>query len=243
MKFVLMALLCTLAPAAEVSVSAERVQLSPILKPGAQPWMSAGVFNPAAAVLDGRTVLLFRAQDKAGTSRIGYADSADGRNFTIAPEPVLSPEADYEKNGGVEDPRLLRIGDTWYLTYTGYNTRDAQLCLATSKDLKHWDRKGVILPAYKGTWNEKWTKSGAIVPQKINGRWWMYYLGTKRDTDGQERDFMGLASSTDLLHWSDATSKPVLDRRPGAFDSRVMEPGPAAHHDAGGHSAAVQRRR
>ena len=34
------------------------------------------------------------------------------------------------------------------------------------------------------------------------------------------------AQSTDLLHWQDATDKPVLDRRPDAFDSRVMEPGP-----------------
>jgi predicted GH43/DUF377 family glycosyl hydrolase len=85
----------------------------------------------------------------------------------------------------------------------------------------------VILPAYKGTWNTQWTKSGAVVPEKINGKWWMYYLGTKKDSDSKMRDHMGLASSPDLLHWSDATDKPVLDRRPGAFDSRVMEPGPA----------------
>jgi predicted GH43/DUF377 family glycosyl hydrolase len=108
------------------------------------------------------------------------------------------------------------------MTYTGYNKRDAQLCLATSKDLIHWERKGILLPAYKGTWNTKWTKSGAIIPQKINGKWWMYYLGTKADN----RDYMGLASSDDLLHWTDATDQPVLPRREGAFDSRVMEPGP-----------------
>jgi predicted GH43/DUF377 family glycosyl hydrolase len=55
----------------------------------------------------------------------------------------------------------------------------------------------------------------------------MYYLGTKKDADGKTRDHMGLAESPDLLHWKDATSKPVLERRPDAFDSRVMEPGPA----------------
>ncbi|MGH9417310.1 MAG: hypothetical protein ACRD01_11855, partial [Terriglobales bacterium] len=69
-------------------------------------------------------------------------------------------------------------------------------------------------------------KSGAIVPERIGGRWWMYYLGTRRDPDGKARDYMGVASSADLLHWKDATDRPVLDRRPGAFDSRVMEPGP-----------------
>jgi predicted GH43/DUF377 family glycosyl hydrolase len=38
---------------------------------------------------------------------------------------------------------------------------------------------------------------------------------------------MGLASSTDLLHWTEATDAPVLPARPGKFDSRVVEPGPA----------------
>jgi beta-1,2-mannosidase len=130
---------------------------------------------------------------------------------------------DYEKDGGVEDPRLVQFGDTYYLTYTGYNKKDAQLCLATSKDLIHWERRGVILPAYKGRWNVRWTKSGAIVPEKIAGKYWMYFLGTTPDNNDQ----MGLASSTDLLHWTDATDAPVLPVRAGKFDSRVAEPGPA----------------
>ncbi len=189
--------------------------------------MSVGVFNPAAVKMGQKTVLLFRAQDGQGASRIGYAESSDGLHFTVRPQPVLSPQAPYEKGGGVEDPRVVQINGKYYLTYTGYNRKDAQLCLAISSDLIHWERQGVILPAYKGTWNEQWTKSGAILPQQVNGKWWMYYLGTKKDVDGQTRDFMGVASSADLLHWADATPQPVLPRHPGAFDSRVMEPGPA----------------
>ena len=80
--------------------------------------------------------MLYRAQDKAGTSRLGYAESNDGLNFTRLPNPVLSPATDYEAGGGIEDPRLVKIGDTYYLTYTGYNKKDAQLCLAVSKDLQ-----------------------------------------------------------------------------------------------------------
>jgi predicted GH43/DUF377 family glycosyl hydrolase len=167
--------------------------------------------------------MLYRAQDAAGTSRLGYAVSTDGIHFTRRSQPVMSPEADYEKNGGVEDPRLVKFGDTYYLTYTGYNKKDAQLCLATSMDLIHWRRKGIILPAYKGNWNVKWTKSGAIVPQKITGKYWMYFLGTSKD----ETDQTGLAYSTDLIHWTEATMEPVLPKRGGKFDSRVVEPGPA----------------
>jgi predicted GH43/DUF377 family glycosyl hydrolase len=213
------------APTEPVTISATRVSNEPLFRPGAT-WSSLGLFNPAAIKIGAKTVLLFRAQDHNQTSRIGYAESTDGLHFTIRPEPVLSPEADYEKNGGVEDPRVLQIDGTYYLTYTGYDTHSAQLCLATSSDLVHWERKGVLLPAYHGTWNTQWTKSGAIVPEKINSKWWMYYLGTRKDPDGQPRDYMGLASSDDLLHWTDATDQPVLPRRPGAFDSRVMEPGP-----------------
>jgi len=200
-----------------------RLSENPILSPQGETWESAGTFNPAVVMRGKKIVMLYRAQDKAGTSRLGYAESEDGIHFTRRSDPVFSPESDYEKNGGVEDPRLVQFEDTYYLTYTGYNKKDAQLCLATSKDLIHWDRKGVILPANKGNWNVKWTKSGAIVPEKIGGRYWMYFLGTSADG----KDQGGLASSPDLLQWAEETKAPVLPVRPGQFDSRVAEPGPA----------------
>jgi len=199
-----------------------RLSQIPILSPAGTGWQSAGTFNPATLRVGDKIVMLYRAQDAHGTSRLGYAESTDGIHFKRRPEPVLSPEAPYERDGGVEDPRLVQIDGTYYLTYTGYNTKDAQLCLATSRDLIHWERKGVILPAYKGNWNTGWTKSGAIVPEKIDGRYWMYFLGTTPDKNDQ----MGLAYSTDLVHWTEATKTPVLPRRPGQFDSRVVEPGP-----------------
>jgi beta-1,2-mannosidase len=82
----------------------------------------------------------------------------------------LRLEMFYRLGGGVEDPRLVKIGDTFYLTDTGYNNEggqgnhasgpthgDVQLCLATSADLIHWKRQRVIMPAYKGKWNVGWT--------------------------------------------------------------------------------------
>lgn len=199
-----------------------RLSDQPIIAPLGDGWESAGTFNPAVVKYKGKFVMLYRAQDTNGTSRLGYAESADGTDFNRRPDPVFVPETDYEKGGGVEDPRLVKFGDTFYLTYTGYNKKDAQLCLASSKDLIHWQRLGVILPAYKGNWNVKWTKSGAIVPEKMNGKYWMYFLGTSADNTDQT----GLAYSIDLLHWTEATQQPVLAKRAGQFDSRVVEPGP-----------------
>lgn len=199
-----------------------RASESPVLVPSGHGYDAKGAFNPAAIRRGDSIVMLFRAQDSAGTSRLGYAASRDGLHFTTRAAPVLVPEAPYEHQGGVEDPRLVRIGGEYWLTYTAYDRVNAQLALASSRDLVHWTRKGVIMPARQGTWNVGWTKSGAILDQRVNGKWWMYYMGDAAGVPDQT----GIASSTDLVHWTDATDRPVLPRRPGMFDGRVTEPGP-----------------
>lgn len=197
-------------------------QGNPILSPQGDGFESAGIFNPAVIKKDGKFVMLYRAQDRAGASRLGYASSDDGIRFTRRPQPVLVPEADYEKDGGVEDPRLVKIGSDYYLTYTGYNKKDAQLCLATSKDLINWERKGVIMPANTGRWNVGWTKAGAILTEKVKGKYWMYYMADP----AKDVNEMGVAFSDDLIHWTEALDQPILKRRPGHFDAKVVEPGP-----------------
>ena len=149
---------------------------NPILEPQRSGIEVSGVFNPAVVKHEGRYVMLYRAQDAQKTSRIGRATSGDGIRFERDPEPALVPEAEYERAGGVEDPRLVKIGETFYLTYTAYDGKDAQLALATSTDLRRWQRKGVIMPANRGRWNVHWTKSGAILDEKVNGKYWMYYM-------------------------------------------------------------------
>ena len=152
----------------------------PILSPRGAGFEAAGTFNPAVIKAGRRYVMLYRAQDSKGISRLGYASSTDGVTFTRDAAPVLSPDADYERGGGVEDPRLVEIGGLYYLTYTAYNGKDAQLALATSPDLRRWQRKGVILPAYKGRWNVHWTKAGAILPQAVGGKYWMFFMADAR---------------------------------------------------------------
>ena len=100
-----------------------RLATDPVLSPAGSGWESAGAFNPAAIRRGGKTILLYRAQDARGTSRIGYAESTDAIHFVKPGAPVLVPAADHEKDGGVEDPRLVEIDGWHYLTYTGYNKR------------------------------------------------------------------------------------------------------------------------
>src|SRR5271155_3446692 len=59
-----------------------RALQTPILAPQNSGWESAGTFNPAVVAQNGKIVMLYRAQDGSGTSRLGYAESADGIHFT-----------------------------------------------------------------------------------------------------------------------------------------------------------------
>jgi predicted GH43/DUF377 family glycosyl hydrolase/ferredoxin-NADP reductase len=62
--------------------------------------------------------------------------------------PILSPEYEYETHG-IEDPRIVKIEDTFYLTYIAFDGATALGALATSKDLKHFEKQGIITPKIK----------------------------------------------------------------------------------------------
>jgi len=166
--------------------------------------------------------MLYRAAAGDGcTGRIGLAWSEDGIHFTRHPQPVIVPEYDY--NAGVcEDPRIVRFGDTYWLTYVG-NGREGpgHICLASSKDLFHWEKHGSILQPAKD-WDSRQVKAGAIPPEKLNGKHAMYFMGETKPWETA----IGIAHSDDLLHWYEPLDEPVLLQRKGYFDSKGMEPGP-----------------
>ena len=59
--------------------------------------------------------------------------------------PVIFPQFPYEGHG-IEDPRIVKIDDLYYLTYTAYDGKNALGALAISKDLIRWDKQGLIVP-------------------------------------------------------------------------------------------------
>ena len=105
-----------------------------------------GVLNPAA-IREGDSVHLFyRAVRSGNHSSIGYC-RLDGP-LTVAErweKPFMVPEYDYESQG-VEDARIVKIDDLYYMTYTGYDGTNARGAVAVSKDLKHFKKQGVIVP-------------------------------------------------------------------------------------------------
>lgn len=113
-------------------------------------------------------------------------------------EPILFSEHDYEKQG-LEDPRITKVDDTYYLTYTAYDSLNARGALAISKDLITFQKLGIITPQltyseFKSVFKPEdfknihinpkyfrirramddrmivWDKNVVMFPRKINGK-------------------------------------------------------------------------
>ncbi len=196
---------------------------NPVLQPTAD-FESKSVYNPTVIVENGKFSMLYRAEGRdTGTGVICLAFSDDGIHFErYLNNPVMVREYDYEKEG-VEDPRLVKFGETYFLTYTGIGIQTSTLCLSTSTDLIKWEKKGKILPPRNGTWNSHQIKAGAIVPEKINSKYVMYFQGEMEAWKAR----IGIAYSDDLMYWYEPLHEPIMRPRSDYFDSMGTEPGVA----------------
>lgn len=105
-----------------------------------------GVLNPAVIVEGTDIHIFYRAVRKGNFSTIGYCKLNEPLKLVSRNDaPIIDIVYDYESHG-VEDPRISKIEGTYYLTYTAYDGVNALACLATSKDLKTFEKKGFIVP-------------------------------------------------------------------------------------------------
>lgn len=196
---------------------------NPILKPGSG-FYSKAAYNPAVIKENNQYNMFFRGEsyESSLTGVIGIAKSSDGFNFEIVMEPVIVPDNEYDKFG-CEDPRIVKIKEIYYLTYVGNPGKYGRgnICLATSKDLTTWQKHGsILIPT--NDWDKGQVKAGAVIPEPINGKYYMYFMGEKEPW----KTAIGLAESEDLLKWNESLKEPVALPRSGFFDSKGIEPGP-----------------
>src|SRR3989338_5197840 len=104
-----------------------------------------GVLNPACIQVDDITHMFYRAVNNNDVSSIGYCRLKDNKVVKRLKRPVLFPEYDYEKKG-VEDPRITFLEGIYYLFYTAYDGKNALIAYATSTDLIHFTKQGIISP-------------------------------------------------------------------------------------------------
>jgi predicted GH43/DUF377 family glycosyl hydrolase len=121
--------------------------------------------------------------------------------------------------GGAEDPYVALIDGLYYMTFATGGGREEHL--ATSTDLVHWDEKGIVLPPGTHDWDKARVKAASIIPEKIGGKYYMYFIGEVKPWHPS----IGLAVSDDLVHWTEPLDHPVMLARPDHFDSYGVEPG------------------
>jgi predicted GH43/DUF377 family glycosyl hydrolase len=166
------------------------------------------VLNPSVAQFGTGYLNLYSAFD-GRTWKTRAADSPDGvewrdRGMVLAPDPNTWEGAYIAANGSL----LSEGGRLWYWYQAG--PRGAQrIGLARSGDAQQWRKEPapVLEPGPYGSWDE----CGVADPYaiRVGAYFYLYFLGQDRARPTRQR--IGVARSTDGLHWEKLRSNPVLD--------------------------------
>jgi beta-1,2-mannobiose phosphorylase / 1,2-beta-oligomannan phosphorylase len=192
---------------------------NPLLTADDWPYAANAVFNPAAAEVNGTTVVLARVEGLTGISHLTVARSPNGiDDWTVDPEPLLAPADGVEsEQWGLEDARTVWVPelDKWVITCTAYGPAGPAVFLATTDDFATVERKGIV--------KQPEDKNAALLPHRIDGRWILFHR--PKTEFGASRGGILLSRSDDLISWS--TPEHVLQPRDGAWwDSLRIGLGP-----------------
>ena len=138
-------------------------------------------------------------------SSIGHAISKDGIHFERYEKPFMVGNNDQE-TWGLEDPRVSKIDDTYYMIYTGFGGRswdDHRVSIAWSKDMETWEGHKVVL--------DEPNKDGGLLPEKIDGKFVLFH---RRMPD------IWIAYSEDLVNWSE--HKMIMSPIAGTWQSKKI---------------------
>ena len=192
-----------------------RYKKNPILTKNDVPYPVHTVHNAGVVKYNGKYIMLFRSHLQNGRSIIGMAQSKDGYNFNVEPEPFLTPSTDavfseYEKYG-VEDVRISQINDDFLLTYSVYSKHGVRIGLAKTKDFKTVERISLI--------TQSDLRNVVIFPEKINGM----YVRLDRPHSEISKWAIWISYSPDLIHWGN--SKVIIKPEPYHWDEMKIGPG------------------
>lgn len=127
--------------------------------------------------------------------------------------PSLFGEGAYECYG-IEDCRVSRIEDTYYLTYTMVSANGVGVGLRTTKDWKKFEKKGMVFSPHN--------KDCAIFEEKFNDKFYALHRPSSPELGG---NYIWLAESPDGIHWGN--HKCIAKTRAGKFDSKRLGAGAA----------------
>jgi predicted GH43/DUF377 family glycosyl hydrolase len=181
----------------------------PIMFPDGGAWEGDNIYAPDVHYFDRMYHMWYGGQGRDGHDRIHYAKSTDGRRWTRHPD---NPVLDCGSSNHVNDPSVVRVGDTFSMYYTDAATgEDDRIHLAISNDGVKWRKVGLVLDTGSaGSWES--FKVGRPSVLYEDGSFKMWYDGS----DGSSRD-VGYATSSDGRDWNKHRANPVF-RNAGAVD-------------------------
>ncbi len=197
------------------------VRPEPVLNPGPTgTWDSVDVLNPSV-VRVGKTFYNLYSGFDGKTWHTGLATLAEGASWDKqGTGPVISPDpATWEGGYIAANGSLGHDGDHFLYWYQAGPRGGTSVGLADSVDATCWSKHGraVLAPGPSRSWDE--TAVGDPYVVRRQGTYTMYYLGQNRF--GIQR--LGVARSTNGVHWQKSHANPILDTGPpGSFDERGL---------------------
>ncbi len=150
------------------------------------------IANDELDFLDSRVV----RRKRDGLVRLTFAShlrilrSRDGRSIDSEEVARFEPRSEFEEFG-VEDPRITRIGDTYWFSYVAVSHHGPATALASTTDFRTFTRHGLIFPIEN--------KDVVLFPEAIGGD----YVALHRPVGGTPftQPEIWLARSADRVHW------------------------------------------
>lgn len=130
-----------------------------------------------------------------------------------AVNPILPPGGGWFDAKRCMNPFVVEREGKYWLFYSGGDTKGNQrICVATAPvhNIYEWERKGPLFDlGSKGAFDDKWCVLPCV--HFIKGKWHLYYTGQSTEGKGlQAFKGIGLATSSDFLHWEKTSDQPVL---------------------------------
>ena len=222
---------------------------NPILSPlKTNDWESLVTCNPGVIYDNGVFYMLYRAagNDPEHVIRLGLAISKDGFHFQrVSDQPVFGPSEDGPDSGCVEDPRIVKYGKEFYITYAyrpyapgqywkfGHDEillpecgDDAPLALrnnlgntglAMTTDFHKFRRLGRLTSPILDD------RDVILFPKKVQGKYVILhrpkeYIGQKY---GVKYPSIWIKFSNDLLCWEDKKSHLLLTGRDNSWEEKI----------------------
>lgn len=228
----------------------KKYECNPIVTPNpANDWESLVTCNPGVIYDNGKFYMLYRAagNDPEHVIRFGLATSTDGFSFTRESDtPVFGPSADGYDSGCVEDPRIVKFGDEFYITYAyrpmspgqywkfahdvvlkpecgedapkAWKENLGNTGLAVTKDFRTYRRLGRLTSPVLDD------RDVILFPEKVGGKFVLLhrpkeYIGA--EYCGVEFPSVWMKFSDDLLEWENKPSHLLITGRKGTWEEKI----------------------